>query len=266
MMPQVLDAKGDIRDCQREHPSRKLAALIRFTELHSSPAETSLEESGSFAIFATAPDFGARTYCVSIAQLQNHPILNSEEQVREGVISYGLYSYGDDLRVADEFKIFTNVNCTVVDPKNFDERSLLTMRSEVCTQFIRISPLGGILQDSPRCSDDLRGQEQLCPLRHPRDRHPFEPEWEGLVTLEISDTTPLPARIYAHKGPCQILFFRSDEACETSQLRRPQGQIPVTEWDCAAEVVGSREGNWLEPGAEETLQAQPLPSASEHSP
>src|SRR5260370_4014715 len=94
---------------------------------------------------------------------------SSEKQVREGVISYGLSSYGDDLRVADEFKIFTSVNCAVVDPKNFDERSLLTMRSEVChrpTQFIRISPLGGILQDSPRCSDDLRGQEHPCPLRH----------------------------------------------------------------------------------------------------
>ena len=97
----------------------------------------------------------------------------SEKQVRQGVISYGLSSNSDDLRMADEFKIFTNVNCTVVDPKNFDERALVTMRSKVCTQFIRISPLGGVLQDSPRCSDDLLGPEQLCPLRHPRDRHPL---------------------------------------------------------------------------------------------
>ena len=67
MLPQVLDAKGDIRDCQREHPFRKLAALIRFTELHSSPAQTSLEESGNFAIFATAPDFGARLLCFNCA-------------------------------------------------------------------------------------------------------------------------------------------------------------------------------------------------------
>jgi hypothetical protein len=79
MVPQVLDAKGDIRDCQREHPSRKLAALIRFPELHSSHAETSLEESGNFCNFRDRAGFRGQGYCVSIAQLQNYPILNSEE-------------------------------------------------------------------------------------------------------------------------------------------------------------------------------------------
>ena len=189
----------------------------------------------------------------------------SDKQVREGVISYGLSSYGDDLRVADEFKIFTNVNCTVVDPKNFDERSLIT-----CAR--RSAPNSFALARSVEYFKIPRDVLTICLGQSSYARcgilvtvTPFEPEWEGLVTLAISNTTPLPARIYAHEGLCQIRFFQSRRGLR-NQLRRPQGQIPVTEGDCAAEVVGSREGNWLEPGAEETFEAQPLPSASEHSP
>ena len=98
----------------------------------------------------------------------------SEKQVREGVISYGLSSYGYDLRVADEFKIFTNVNCTVVDPKNFDERSFVTVSSEcaiVPPELVRPGALGRVLQDSPRRADHLRRQVHIRPLRHHRERH-----------------------------------------------------------------------------------------------
>jgi len=108
----------------------------------------------------------------------------SEKQVREGVISYGLSSYGYDLRVADEFKIFTNVNSTTVDPKKFDGKSTYAR----CGIIVNVTP--------------------------------FEPEWEGFVTLEISNTTPLPAKIYANEGLCQIIFFESDEICETSYADR----------------------------------------------
>jgi dCTP deaminase len=122
-----------------------------------------------------------------------------ESQVREGVISYGVSSYGYDLRVADEFKIFTNVNSSVVDPKNFDERSFVEYfkipRSvlTICVGKSTYARCGIIVNVTP-----------------------LEPEWEGFVTLEISNTTPLPARVYSNEGLCQIVFFESDEECEIS--------------------------------------------------
>ena len=131
---------------------------------------------------------------------QEHGTINpfSEKQVREGVISYGLSSYGYDLRVADEFKIFTNVNCTVVDPKNFDERSFVTMRSDVCI----VPPNSFALARSVEYFKIPRDVLTICVGKSTYARcgiivnvTPFEPEWEGFVTLEISDTTPLPARI-----------------------------------------------------------------------
>ena len=154
-----------------------------------------------------------------------HGMINpfSEKQVRESVISFGLSSYGYDLRVADEFKIFTNVNCTVVDPKNFDERSFVTVRSDVCI----VPPNSFALARSveyfkiPRTVLTIRvGKSTYARCGIIVNVTPFEPEWEGFVTLEISNTTPLPAKIYANEGLCQIIFFESDEICETSYADR----------------------------------------------
>jgi dCTP deaminase len=155
----------------------------------------------------------------------DHDMINpfSEKQVGAGVISYGLSSYGYDLRVADEFKIFTNINSTVVDPKQFDERSFVTVRSEVAI----IPPNSFALARSVEYFKIPRDCITICVGKSTYARcgiivnvTPFEPEWEGFVTLEISNTTPLPAKIYANEGLCQILFFQSDEECETSYADR----------------------------------------------
>ena len=156
---------------------------------------------------------------------REHDMINpfSEKQVRDGVISYGLSSYGYDLRVADEFKIFTNVNCTVVDPKHFDERSFVTMQTDICI----VPPNSFALARSVEYFQIPRSVLTICVGKSTYARcgiivnvTPFKPEWEGFVTLEISNTTPLPARIYANEGLCQILFFESDEICETSYADR----------------------------------------------
>jgi len=154
-----------------------------------------------------------------------HDMINpfSEKLVRQGVVSYGLSSYGYDLRVADEFKIFTNVNSTIVDPKKFDERSFVTVNSDVCI----VPPNSFALARSVEYFKVPRSILTLCVGKSTYARcgiivnvTPFEPEWEGFVTLEISNTTPLPAKIYANEGLCQILFFESDEICETSYKDR----------------------------------------------
>src|SRR5450631_1801127 len=154
----------------------------------------------------------------------------SEKQVREGVISYGLSSYGYDLRVSDEFKIFTNVNSAVIDPKAFDERSFVTVTAD----SVLIPPNSFALARSVEYFKIPRDVLTICVGKSTYARcgiivnvTPFEPEWEGFVTLEISNTTPLPAKVYANEGLCQILFFRSDEACEVSYADRKgkyQGQ------------------------------------------
>jgi len=143
----------------------------------------------------------------------------SEKQVREGVVSYGLSSYGYDLRVADEFKIFTNVNSAIVDPKKFDEKSFVNLQSDVCI----VPPNSFALARSVEYFKIPRDVLTICVGKSTYARcgiivnvTPFEPEWEGFVTLEISNTTPLPAKVYANEGLCQILFFQSDEQCETS--------------------------------------------------
>ena len=143
----------------------------------------------------------------------------AESQVREGVISYGLSSYGYDLRVADEFKIFTNVNSTIVDPKHFDERSLVEFRGPVCI----VPPNSFALARSVEYFKIPRSVLTICVGKSTYARcgiivnvTPLEPEWEGHVTLEISNTTPLPARVYSNEGLCQIVFFESDEVCEIS--------------------------------------------------
>jgi dCTP deaminase len=143
----------------------------------------------------------------------------NEKQMREGVISYGLSSFGYDLRVADEFKIFTNVNSSIVDPKHFDAKSLVDVQTDCCI----VPPNSFALARSVEYFKIPRDVLTICVGKSTYARcgiivnvTPFEPEWEGFVTLEISNTTPLPAKIYANEGLCQILFFQSDEPCETS--------------------------------------------------
>jgi dCTP deaminase len=142
-----------------------------------------------------------------------------EGQVRDGVISYGVSSYGYDIRVADEFKIFTNVFSAIVDPKHFDTRSMVDYRGEVCV----IPPNSFALARSVEYFRIPRTVLTICVGKSTYARcgiivnvTPFEPEWEGYVTLEISNTTPLPARIYANEGIAQVLFFEADEACRIS--------------------------------------------------
>ncbi len=143
----------------------------------------------------------------------------SEKQVRDGVISYGLSSYGYDVRIADEFKIFTNINSTIVDPKRFDPRSFVDFKGEVCI----IPPNSFALARTVEYFRIPRNVITVCVGKSTYARcgiivnvTPFEPEWEGIVTLEVSNTTPLPAKIYAGEGIAQVLFFESDEVCETS--------------------------------------------------
>jgi dCTP deaminase len=161
-----------------------------------------------------------------------HDMINpfSEKQVREGVISYGVSSYGYDLRVGDEFKIFTNVNSAMIDPKRFDEKSFVSVSAECCI----IPPNSFALARSVEYFKIPRDVLTICVGKSTYARcgiivnvTPFEPEWEGFVTLEISNTTPLPAKVYANEGLCQIIFFQSDEICETSYADRKgkyQGQ------------------------------------------
>jgi len=140
-------------------------------------------------------------------------------QVRDGTISYGLSSYGYDIRVADEFKIFTNVFSAIVDPKDFDPHSMIDYKGEVCI----IPPNSFALARTIEYFRIPRNILTICVGKSTYARcgiivnvTPFEPEWEGYVTLEISNTTPLPAKIYANEGIAQVLFFESDEVCDVS--------------------------------------------------
>ena len=142
-----------------------------------------------------------------------------ERQVRDGVVSFGLSSYGYDMRVADEYRIFTNVNTTIVDPKHFDERSFFEFRGPVCVSPPNSFALGRSVEYFKIPRDVLTicvGKSTYARCGIIVNVTPFEPEWEGFVTLEISNTTPLPARIYSNEGIAQVLFFESDEVCETS--------------------------------------------------
>ena len=142
-----------------------------------------------------------------------------ESQVRNGVISYGVSSYGYDIRVADEFMIFTNVHSAIVDPKNFDPKSMFEFKGEVCI----IPPNSFALARTVEYFHIPRSVLTVCLGKSTYARcglivnvTPFEPEWNGYVTLEISNTTPLPTKIYANEGIAQVLFFEADEECETS--------------------------------------------------
>lgn len=157
-----------------------------------------------------------------------------DTQVRSGVISYGLSAYGYDIRVSDEFKVFTNVYNSVVDPKGFDDKSFVEIKADSCM----IPPNSFALARTVEYFRIPRSTITLCVGKSTYARcgiivnvTPFEPEWEGFVTLEISNTTPLPAKIYANEGIAQVLFFESDDVCEVSYADKKgkyQKQIGIT--------------------------------------
>ena len=156
-----------------------------------------------------------------------------EGQIRNGVISYGTSSHGYDIRVADEFKIFTNINSAIVDPKNFDPRSMVDFRGEVCIIPPNSFALGRTVEYFRIPANVLTiclGKSTYARCGIIVNVTPFEPEWEGYVTLEISNTTPLPAKIYANEGIAQVLFFEGDEPCEiTYEMKKGkyQGQQSI---------------------------------------
>ena len=176
------------------------------------------------------PDHWIRRMC------REHRMIEpfEEKQVRAGVISYGVSSYGYDVRVGNEFKVFTNVYNTVVDPKAFDPKSFVDIVADECI----IPPNSFALASTIEYFRIPRDVLTVCLGKSTYARcgiivnvTPFEPEWEGHVTIEISNTTPLPAKIYAGEGCAQVLFFESDEVCETSYADRGgkyQGQRGVT--------------------------------------
>ncbi|MDH3670595.1 MAG: dCTP deaminase [Gammaproteobacteria bacterium] len=150
------------------------------------------------------------------------------------VVSFGTSSYGYDIRCSDEFKIFTNINSAIVDPKNFDDSSFVDFNGEVCI----IPPNSFALARTVEYLRIPRNVLTLCVGKSTYARcgiivnvTPFEPEWEGYATLEFSNTTPLPAKIYANEGVAQMIFFEGDEACDTSYKDRGgkyMGQVGVT--------------------------------------
>lgn len=157
-----------------------------------------------------------------------------ENQEKQGVISYGVSSYGYDIRVSDEFKIFTNVNSSIVDPKNFDPKSFVDFKGDVCI----VPPNSFALA---RTLEYFRIPRNILVVTLGKSTYarcgiiinvtPLEPEWEGHVTLEISNTTPLPAKIYANEGIAQLLFYEGDEPCTISYKDRKgkyQGQQGIT--------------------------------------
>ncbi|MGB3364138.1 MAG: dCTP deaminase [Thermodesulfobacteriota bacterium] len=155
-------------------------------------------------------------------------------QVRDGAISYGVSAYGYDIRVSNEFKVFTNIYNSVVDPKNFDDKSFVEINDDICM----IPPNSFALARTVEYFRIPRSVITLCVGKSTYARcgiivnvTPFEPEWEGYVTLEISNTTPLPAKIYANEGIAQVLFFESDEVCDVSYADKKgkyQNQVGIT--------------------------------------
>jgi dCTP deaminase len=143
----------------------------------------------------------------------------SDNQIKEGVVSFGVSSYGYDMRIADEFKIFTNINTTVIDPKAFDPKSFIDFKGKECI----IPPNSFVLGRSVEYFRIPRDVIVICLGKSTYARcgivvnvTPLEPEWEGHVTIEISNTTPLPAKIYANEGIAQLIFLAAEELCEVS--------------------------------------------------
>jgi dCTP deaminase len=176
------------------------------------------------------PDRWIREMCLHHAMIAPF----EEKQVRKGVISYGVSSYGYDIRIADEFKIFTNVNSTIVDPKNMDPGSMVDFKGPVAL----IPPNSFALGRTVEYFKIPRNVLTVCVGKSTYARcgiitnvTPFEPEWEGYVTLEISNTTPLPAKIYANEGIAQVLFFKGNAPPLVSYKDKKgkyQGQVGVT--------------------------------------
>jgi dCTP deaminase len=164
------------------------------------------------------------------------PFEPDQVRTRDGgkIVSYGTSSYGYDVRCADEFKVFTNINSAIVDPKDFDESSFLDLKADVCI----IPPNSFVLARTIEYFKIPRSTLTICVGKSTYARcgiivnvTPLEPEWEGHVTLEFSNTTNLPAKIYANEGVAQMLFLESDEICQTSYADRAgkyQGQRGVT--------------------------------------
>jgi dCTP deaminase len=166
-------------------------------------------------IMGLKPDHWIREKSINEGMIQ--PFVDT--QVRDGVISYGVSSYGYDVRIADEFKIFTNVYSAIVDPKDFNPNSMVDFQGDVCV----IPPNSFVLARTVEYFKIPRKVLTVCLGKSTYARcglivnvTPFEPEWEGFVTLEISNTTPLPAKVYANEGIAQVLFFEADEECEIS--------------------------------------------------
>jgi dCTP deaminase len=152
---------------------------------------------------------------------QEHKMIEpfADRQIREGVISFGVSSYGYDFRVSDEFKILTNTNLAIVDPKHINQKSMMDFKGDACI----IPPNSFALARSVEYFRIPRGVLTICFGKSTYARcgiivnvTPFEPEWEGFVTLGISNTTPFPAKIYANEGIAQVLFIEADEECEIS--------------------------------------------------
>lgn len=158
----------------------------------------------------------------------------SEKQNRQGTVSFGLSSYGYDIRVADEFKIFSEVNAAAIDPKSFDENNFVDHKGEFCL----IPPNSFALARTVEYFKIPRDILTICLGKSTYARcgiivnvTPFEPEWEGFATLEISNTSPLPAKIYANEGIAQVIFLEASEVCETSYADKKgkyQGQKIIT--------------------------------------
>lgn len=153
--------------------------------------------------------------------IKSHQIITpfKKSQVRSGVISYGLSSYGYDFRLADDFKVFTNVKNALVDPKNFDPNTFIDFNGKECI----IPPNSFVLGRSLEYFRIPRGVLGICVGKSTYARcgivvnvTPLEPEWEGYITVEISNTTPLPAKIYAGEGICQVVFIKGSDICEVS--------------------------------------------------
>ncbi len=173
---------------------------------------------------------------MSVEQGMIEPFVDGQvRQTEQRIISYGLSSYGYDMRVSNEFKIFTNVYSAVIDPKNFSPQSFVDVTTD---DYIIIPPNSFVLARSVEYFRIPRSVLCVCLGKSTYARTglivnvtPFEPEWEGHVTIEISNTTPLPAKVYANEGVAQVLFFEGDDVCETSYKDRNgkyQGQTGVT--------------------------------------
>ncbi|MFQ5602885.1 MAG: dCTP deaminase [bacterium] len=169
---------------------------------------------------------------MALEQGMIHPFV--ENQIREKVISFGLSSYGYDVRIADEFKIFTNLNSTIVDPKHFDSKSFVDFKGNVCIIPPNSFALGRTIEYfkiPTRVMTICVGKSTYARCGIITNVTPLEPGWEGHVTLEVSNTTPLPAKIYAGEGIAQILFFESDEECLVSYAEKKgkyQSQTGIT--------------------------------------